>query len=389
MNTVCPHLGVPGDQEVHYGYPNVMNVCYADTSGWSEFEPIDLSRQRMNCLTGNYLLCPIHLGQMSGKNGGGRKRRARTYLEHFGLREEPFSIVPQPRFMVESENQRLAHAGLRWLIDRRQGLGLLFGPVGTGKTLLCHSLAQELGSDPQNVVALLLTPSHRTEYALMADVLTRWKVKPARRRSLRDLEAAAHYFLAQRVLHQKKTVILIIDEAQTLERKQLQQICKMLNWQDGGKQLLQVILAGQPGLQGQVSRVPALRDRAVVEFVLTPMALADMQEMIAKRLKEAGRRGDLFARSAQQLIYQQTAGMPRRVTILCLRSMWMAYQQGERFISKELVQTVIDQHNAGDLYATPGEAAAPLAAGLPSPTGQAPPNWLPSPLQRLWVRVAT
>lgn len=388
MDTVCPHLGVPGDQEVHYSYPNVMNVCYADTSGWSEFEPVELPRQRLNCLTRNYLLCPIYLGRAPTTRHSGRKGQARTYLEFFGLLEEPFSIVPQSRFMCEAENQRRAHGGLRWLIDQRQGLGLLFGPVGTGKTLLCHSLVEELRSNPQNLIALLLTPSHRTEYALMADVLAQWKVEPRRRRSLRDLEAAAHHFLAQRVLKQNKTAILMVDEAQTLARRQLQQICKMLNWQDGGQQLLQVILAGQPSLEGHVRRVPALYDRAVVEFVLTPMTLVDMQEMIAKRLKQAGRRGDLFAHSAQQLIYQQTGGMPRRITILCLRCLWLAFQEGERFITKDLVQAVIAQNTGGDLYAMPVKAAAVATAGHSSSTGQTPPSWLPLLLQRLWVRVA-
>jgi type II secretory pathway predicted ATPase ExeA len=363
VDNVCPYLGVPTDKDVRYGYPNSLNVCYANLTGWSKFRPVDLAHQRQFCTNLSFATCPIYARQITGSRRNGRKRRTQqTYLEFFGLREEPFSIVPQPRFLVQSQSQQQAFERLRWLVEQRQGLGVLLGTVGTGKTLLCHTLIEELAAQPHFVTALLLTPSHRSEYALMADILASWKVRPRRQRSLRDLEAAAHHFLVEAVLERKHTVVLAIDEAQSLSRRPLQQLCKLLNWQDGGEQLLQVILAGQPALEDKLARIPALRDRAVVELSLGEMTLADAQRMISQRLQKAGRRGDLFAPSAVQAIYQRAAGMPRRITILCQLCLWLAYQEGVRYISGEIALAVIDHSYNGDLFALPDGAAAQVAA---------------------------
>jgi type II secretory pathway predicted ATPase ExeA len=339
----------------------VLNVCYAVESGWSEFRPLELAYQGQFCLSPDHVVCPTYLYSLVVAHRGGSVR-PEGHLRFFGLREEPFFIVPQSRFLCESEGQKKAHTGLRWLIDQHHGLGLLFGVVGTGKTLLCHTLSEELNSDPHYASALLLTPNHHSEYALMAELLAQWHVTPRRARSTGSLEAAAHEFLVDTALTRKKTAVLIVDEAQTLPARLLQQVCKLLNWQDDGQQLLQVILAGQPSLERALTRVPALRDRVVVEFTLTAMTLPETQRVIGERLQRAGRRGDLFAPSAVGLIYEATSGMPRQVTILCLKCLWMAYLRGERYITKEVVQAVVKE-SGGDLFALSHSSVARLAEG--------------------------
>ncbi len=343
MTEACPHLGVPGDSTSRYSYPNALNVCYAQQAAVSSFLPVELVHQAQFCLTQDHVLCPISLRQAASVYRESRPGKPVTFLDFFGLSEEPFSIVPQPHFLSESGCQQEAVAGLRWLIDQRQGLGLLFGAVGSGKTLLCRTLFDRLSFDPHYVPALLLTPNQRSEYAMMAEILAGWKVKLQRARSLQDLEAGAHHFLAQAVLERGQTPVLIMDEAQTLPRRHLQQVCKLLNWQDGGVQLAQVVLAGQPEAHSALVRLPALRDRAVVEFTLGPMTRDDVDRLISERLRRAGGRPELFSSSAVSLIYQQSGGMPRRVTILCLLSLWLAFQQGRRFVSREVVQAVIDR----------------------------------------------
>jgi type II secretory pathway predicted ATPase ExeA len=384
----CPHLGVPGDKKSLYSYPNILNVCYADRSAWSEFQPVDLAHQRQFCLSQNQLLCPIYLLQSADVQRTGRQRKSQTFLEFFGLHEEPFSIVPQSRYLCESRSQKQAHAGLKWLISQHQGLGVLTGAIGTGKTLLCRTLAEELSSDPGHVTALLLTPNPRSEYAFLTDLLDCWKVTPARRRSLRDLEAAAHHFLVGTVLSRRQTAVLIVDEAHTLSRRVLQEVCKLLNWQDGGVQLLQVILAGQPSLQRQLRRVPALRDRVVVEFTLTAMTLAEMQTMISGRLRRAGHRGNLFAPSAIQLIHQCSGGMPRRVMILCLLSLWLAYQQGQRQIFQEQVRAVAERAGSSDLSVVWEQEGEPVTADWSQGASQPSPVWLPRFVSRFLARVS-
>jgi len=139
MDSVCPHLGVPGDKELRYGYPTDLNVCYADQPGWGKFRPVEKSHQRQFCLAGDQILCPVYLRQLATPERGKQRKQAKTYCEFFGLRREPFSIVPHSHFLCKSQSQAQAHRGLRWLIDNHQGLGLLLGPVGTGKTLLCRA----------------------------------------------------------------------------------------------------------------------------------------------------------------------------------------------------------------------------------------------------------
>jgi general secretion pathway protein A len=383
ISDTCHHLGVPGDEAVHYSYPNALNVCYARQAAVSGFLPVELVHQAQFCLTPDHILCPIYLRQAASVNRESRPGKPQTFLEHFALSEEPFSIVPQPHFLSESACQQEALAGLRWLIDQRQGLGLLFGAVGSGKTLLCRTLYDRLSFDPRFVTALLLTPSHRSEYAMMAEILAAWRVKAQRQRSLQDLEVGAHEFLAQAVLQRGQTPVLIIDEAQTLPRRHLLQLCKLLNWQDGGIQLAQVVLAGQPGLQSTLHRVPALRDRAVVEFNLGCMTREDVERLIAERLRRAGGRPELFSNSAVSLIFQQSGGMPRRVTILCLLSLWLAFQQGKRFVSREVVQTVIDRVVGGGVLAE-SEDMAQIAKAWAHYQDR-PPSTLPGRVAN-WVR---
>jgi type II secretory pathway predicted ATPase ExeA len=346
----CDKLGVPGDEYLHYDHATPLNVCYADQASLADFRPVKLDHQRQFCLKPDYALCPTYLFSVATAHlRGSRKVQTKSHLEFFGLQQEPFFVVPQPRFLCETESQQQAHSGLRWLIDNHHGLGLLLGAVGTGKTLLCQALHEELASDSRYVSVLLLTPSYRSELALMAELLAQWHLHPRQGRTTSQLEAIAHEFLADAVLTRNRTAVLLIDEAQNLPRRLLQQICRLLNWQDGGQQLLQVVLEGQPGLQRGLERVPALRDRVVLECVLTALTLSDTQKVINGRLQRAGCHGDLFAPSAVSLIHECTAGMPRKVTIACLKCLWVAYLQGQQYITQEIVQAAVKDGSDNDL----------------------------------------
>lgn len=359
MESICGHLGRPGDPDTPYAYPNTLNVCYATLKGYMAFEPVALAYQQQFCLSADHGLCTAYLRYLSAQRNGKNTPRATSYFEFFGLREEPFSIVPQSKFACESASQKEAHRWLRWLVDRRQGLGLLYGEIGLGKTLLCHVLYEELIAQPQYLPVLLLTPNFKSEYAFMAELLAKWEVTPERVRSLQHLETAAHAFLVG-LANQNRTAVLIVDEAQMLSKALLHQVRKLLNWQDGGRQLLQVILAGQLQMMASMARMAALRDRAVVTHTLVPMNDAEVQSLIARRLHQAGRQGDLFTPSAIRLLCEKTGGMPRRVTILSLLSMWTAYEEGKRQITPDIVRLALDRAGASELELLRGVAAVPV-----------------------------
>jgi general secretion pathway protein A len=377
-------MGLPGDRDIHHGYPSALNVCYAEEMGQGDHRPVDLVHQRDVCLGPEHRACPVYLRHRARERQGDDGSPSQSYLKFFGLQEEPFSIVPLPRFAVQSPAQARAHAELRWVIDYRQGLGLMFGPIGAGKTVLCRTLFEGLQANPRYVPTLLLTPAYRSEYALMGDLLRHWGVTPRRRRSLQNLEAAAYQFLLQTVLQREQTVVLIVDEAQTLSYPLLRYVRKLLNWQEQGAQLLQVILAGQGGLKRKLRRVPDLHDRAVVEVTLGSMSPGDVQRMVTRRLRQAGSRRDLFTPGALHLISHYAEGMPRRVIVLCMQSMWLAYQQGERRIRADLVQSVADRLRAGDAA---GREVVPLAAPWAEPVRRLPPPWVPRLVQALWARL--
>jgi general secretion pathway protein A len=171
------------------------------------------------------------------------------------------------------------------------------------------------------------------------------------------------------VFRRQQKAVLIADEAQTLTRRQLLQICKLLNWQDEGEQLLQVILAGQPSLRTNLNRVPALGDRVVLQFTLTAMTPADVQRMISGRLRRAGCHEELFTPGAVQFIFQRTGGLPRKVIVLCLASMWAAYEVGSRTITVDDVRTAVDRYSDSNLL---GTSVGPVV--------QAPVGWPIQPL---------
>ena len=150
-------------------------------------------------------------------------------------------------------------------------------------------------------------------------------------------------YLVREVIENEHTVVHLIDEAQTLRSRLLELVRKLLNYQTSDKQLLQVVLSGQMDLAKRLRRwAPALRDRVVVEYTLEPMTPADVTAMIQERLARAGREDPLFTPAATRLVYERSQGYPRRVIVICIRSMWLAYRERVRRIDAPLVQRAVD-----------------------------------------------
>ncbi len=340
--TLCPHLGLRADETLRHAYPSLENCCYAESTDRTDGRLIPVDVQGELCLTEQFTQCATYLRTSLSQAGRLPSLGLRNYLDFFGLREEPFSIVPMPRYLYYTTSQMAALQGLQYLVEARQGLGALYGPIGTGKTVLCRTLCDRLSTDPRYKVVFLPTPDYRSEFALLQAILAPLQV-PTEARSQRTLEVRLLETLVREVIDHERTVVLIIDEAQTLRPRLLELVRRLLNYQTQETQLLQIILSGQMDLAGRLRRwAPALRDRVVIEHTLEPMAPSDVAAMIQERLAKAGREDLLFTPAATRLIYERSQGYPRRVIVICIRAMWLAYQERVRRIDAPLVQRAVD-----------------------------------------------
>ena len=282
------------------------------------------------------------------------------YLDFFGLHEKPFSIAPDPRYLYMTEQHREAMAHLMFGIGDEGGFILLTGEIGTGKTTICRGLLNELPEDVD--IAFIVNPClSATE--MLQSVCDDLGINYADGDSLKVLVDALNRFLLETYARGRNT-ILIIDEAQNLSDEVLEQLRLLTNLETSEKKLLQLILLGQPELNGKLAR-PALRQlaqRVTARYHLNPLSYAEMVEYISHRLHVAGFRGDIFSRPALKHIYAKSGGVPRLVNVICDRAMLGAYTSGQLTVEYPLVAAACDEV----LQVTPGSARFASMAGVGS-----------------------
>ena len=259
------------------------------------------------------------------------------YLEFFGISDKPFQITPDTRFLYLTPRHRDGLAHLLYGADEAGGFILLTGEVGTGKTMLCRSVLEQM---PEHVnVALILNP-RQSSRELIASICDELNI-PYRRSStsLKYLVDRLNLYLLKQHAQGKRTV-LVIDEAQNLRAEVLEQIRLLTNLEVATQKLLQIILIGQPELQAILAR-PELRQltqRITARFHLTPLSKEETAAYIRHRLQIVGFRGELFTSGAISTVHQLSGGVPRLVNNICERSMMGAYGENVHRIDKRLVR---------------------------------------------------
>jgi general secretion pathway protein A len=259
------------------------------------------------------------------------------YLEFFGISDKPFQITPDTRFLYLTPRHRDGLAHLLYGADEAGGFILLTGEVGTGKTMLCRSVLEQM---PEHVnVALILNPRQSSK-ELIASICDELNI-PYRRSttSLKYLVDRLNLYLLKQHAQGKRTV-LVIDEAQNLRAEVLEQIRLLTNLEVATQKLLQIILIGQPELQAILAR-PELRQltqRITARFHLTPLSREETALYIQHRLQIVGFKGELFSKGAVSMVHQLSGGVPRLVNNICERSMMGAYGENVHRIDKSLVR---------------------------------------------------
>ena len=260
------------------------------------------------------------------------------YEAHYGFREKPFSILPDPNMIYWGWNHRLAFAMLEFGIMNHAGFTVISGEIGCGKTTLLRYLLHNL--DSQMTVGLIsAAPSGKAkllQWVLMSLNLPFEDSYPALFKRLQQ-------FLRDQYSSGRRTV-LIIDEAQNLGVEALEEL-RMLSNTNADKDLyLQIILIGQPELR-DLLRSPQLlqfAQRVSSDFHLKPLNLNEVSDYISRRLQAAGTKAQLFSPEACQAIARASLGIPRTINILCDTALVYGFAASATYIHSDLVNMVVE-----------------------------------------------
>ena len=259
------------------------------------------------------------------------------YAAYFGLTERPFSLAPDPRYLYLSDAHREALAHLLYGIGEGGSFVQLTGEVGTGKTTVCRALLEQLPPDVD--VAMIFNP-RLTSVELLAAVCDELRVAyPAGTTSLKVLVDALSQALLDAHAKGRRTV-LIIDEAQNLSARVLEEVRLLTNLETTTQKLLQVVLIGQPELAELLARrnLRQLSQRVTARYHLRSFSEEESQRYIQHRLEIAGQRQPIFTKQAVRAAHRLARGVPRLLNTICDRALLGAYATGQTRVKEAVVR---------------------------------------------------
>jgi general secretion pathway protein A len=264
-----------------------------------------------------------------------------VYLQYYELREPPFNITPDPRFLFLSAKHQEALNHLLFGIRERKGFIELTGEVGAGKTTICRRLLEELG--PNYKTALILNPCLSATQLLRA-IVTELNLGLRKTDRLSCLEALNAFVLDQ--VKQGNDVVVIIDEAQNLSSELLEQVRLLSNLETHDQKLMQIILMGQPELRDKLTQpgLRQLRQRITVRYHLGPLNLPETVDYIQHRLTLAGANGrPRFDTGAVNMVYRYSGGVPRLINAVCDKTLLAGFVERREVMTEQLVKLAIDE----------------------------------------------
>ena len=261
------------------------------------------------------------------------------YKSFYGLKENPFNVNPDPRFLFLTKEIEEALTGLMYGIQTRKGFITLTGEVGTGKTTLINRLLDWLHH--RKTRTAFLFNSRMNSSQLFDFILAEFDIPCESKSKSQQLIKLNHWLLDR--YRMGEAVVLIIDEAQNLTYPVLEEIRLLTNLETSTEKLLQIVLSGQPELEEKLKlpQLRQLRQRIMLRCKTSALSKTQTQEYIAERLRIAGAAGQpIFSAQAIDAVHIYSLGIPRVINLLCEHSLVNAFVEQQRPIEAKIVEEV-------------------------------------------------
>lgn len=270
------------------------------------------------------------------------------YTSYFGLKEKPFAIAPNPKYLFMSDAHKEALAHLLFGVNGEGCISLLTGDVGTGKTTVCRCLLDQ--SPPNTDIAMVLNPK-LSIIDLLSTICEEFGIKVVETHpTVKTFTDAINSYLLK--AHAKgRNSALIIDEAQNLEIEILEHLRLLTNLETNTKKLLQIVLIGQPELRQILDQPELLQvsQRVTTRFHLGPLLIHDIDKYVRHRIEVAGGPANyrLFDPKSVQLLAKVSKGVPRIINLLCDRALLGAYAENRERVTFDILKKAVQELRSG------------------------------------------
>lgn len=278
------------------------------------------------------------------------------YKSFFGLRENPFNVNPDPRYLLMTRQTEEALTGLMYGIQTRKGFITLTGEVGTGKTTLVNRLLDWLHH--RRARTAFLFNSRMNSSQLFDFILAEFEIKCDSKSKSQQLMSLNHWLLDR--YRAGEVAVLIIDEAQNLTFPVLEEIRLLTNLETATEKLLQIVLSGQPELEEKLklSELRQLRQRIMLRCKTGPLTKEQTYEYIHERLRIGGAGPEpIFTKQAMDTVHLYSLGVPRVINLLCEHSLVNAFAEQQRPIAPSIVEEVAREFQLDEVGPLPTGAS--------------------------------
>ncbi len=266
------------------------------------------------------------------------------YCKYFGFKERPFNVTSDPAFFFLSDRHKEAYSHLLYGVSQRKGIIVVTGEIGTGKTTLCRFF---LNNVAKNIKTAFILNPYFSDIQLLEAIVKDFGIMPKHKSKLSFI-----FELNEFLLYESKrgnNAVLIIDEAQNLTPKALEQIRLLSNLETEKDKLIQIILVGQPQLNHKLNlfELRQLQQRVMVKYHITPLDKVGVKNYIDHRLNIAGSENKIkFTGEALQLITDFSYGVPRLINIICDRSLLAGFVAETNTIDLSIIKRCIEELNS-------------------------------------------
>jgi len=276
------------------------------------------------------------------------------YEQFYGFTEKPFNTTPDPKFFFPSSKHTEALNSLIYATDQRKGFVVITGEIGAGKTTVCRTLLNKL---QLNTKCAIVTNTHLTPKELITEMLEEFEVDYREGTKQRLLSQLNTFLIRQ--LASDTNMVLIIDEAQNLTPKVLEEVRMLSNLETEKEKLIQIILLGQPQLREKLGniRLEQFKQRVAVYYHLSALNKQETEDYILHRLKLVSTNGtvNIFSPQAIDLIYENSSGIPRLINLICDSALLSGYIYDTKQITGKIINEVIKERDFATVGTVPAD----------------------------------